>query len=86
MSTWKLNTADLKRILEDFQDYKCPLTGLQLLPENTVISFKKPLSKGGAVALSNVCLIHECIGKLAKDYSHEEIRVIAKAIVATGNN
>ncbi len=86
MTQWKMNSADFKRLLEDIQDYKCAITGLPLLPENVVISFKTPLSKGGKVALSNVCLVHECISKLAKDYTHDEIKVIAKAIVSAEEN
>lgn len=81
MSQWKMNSADFKHLLEEVQDYKCAITGLSLLPENVVISFKNPLSKGGKVALSNVCLVHESISKLTKEYTHAEIRVIARAIV-----
>ena len=82
MKHWKLNMEDFRSLLEDKQDYKCALTGLPLLPENVHIALKMPLKRGGKAALSNVYLVHESIAKLTKDLTQEEIRSLAKAIIA----
>lgn len=81
MSTWKMNSADFKRLLEDVQDFKCGITGLPLLPENVEIAFQKPLSRGGQKAAANVHLVHNSIIKLAREYTQEEIVALAKAIL-----
>ncbi len=82
MSQWKMNSADFKRLLEDVQDYRCAITGLPLLPENVHIALKTPLKRGGQVALSNVYLVHESVAKLTKGLTQEEIRSLAKLIIA----
>ena len=82
MKQWKLKMEDFRSLLEDKQDYKCALTGLPLLPENVHIALKMPLKRGGKAALSNVYLVHESIAKLTKDLTQEEIRSLAKAIIA----
>lgn len=81
MSSWKMNSADFKRLLEEIQDFKCAITGLPLLPENVEIAFKKPLSRGGQKAAANVHLVHKSIIKLAREYTIEEITALAKAIL-----
>ena len=82
MTQWKMNSAEFKRLLEDVQDYKCAITGLPLLPENVEIAYKRPLSKGGKIAVDNVHLVHQSILKLARDYTPEEIKALALAIVS----
>ena len=82
MKQWKLNMEDFRSLLEDKQDYKCALTGLPLLPENVHIALKTPLKRGGKAALSNVYLVHESVAKLTRDHTRDEIRALAKAIIA----
>ena len=84
MSQWKLTAAHFKHLLEDVQNYRCPFTGLPLIPDNVHIALKTPRSRGGKPSPENVHLVHESIVKLAREYPVEEVIQICK-IVAKHN-
>ena len=81
MSQWKMTADYFKYLLEEVQDYKCALTGLPLLPENVWIMPKVPRERGGKLGPDNVYLVHECIAKLARDFTRDEILATSRAVV-----
>jgi len=82
MSKWSMNAAHFKYILEEVQDYKCAISGLPLLPENTCIALKVPKSYGGKPKPDNIQLVHESIVKLAREYPAHEVIEICKIVAA----
>lgn len=84
MSTWQMTAAHFRYILEDVQDYRCNISGLELLPENTCIALKIPRSRKGKPGPDNIQLVHESIVQLARDLPVNEAVEICK-IVAKHN-
>ena len=80
MSKWKMNSADFYDILNN-QDCKCSYTGIELTPDNTRISHKTPLKKGGKHEANNVELVHSSIANFVRDHSRDEVFDLCKQIV-----
>lgn len=81
MSQWKMTAAHFRYLLEEVQDYRCAITGLPLLPENVWILPRIPRCNASQLGPENVYLVHESIAPLAREYSHDEIVAIAKAVL-----
>ncbi|MCR1795541.1 HNH endonuclease [Leptospira sp. id769339] len=77
---YKFNAKDFYKILNS-QEYRCFLTGRELLPENTNSEHIVPLRKGGNHKLNNICHIVTPLSKLKRYYTEEEIVHLAADIV-----
>lgn len=79
MSTWRMGTKDFMHLLEVEQDYRCPLTGFELTPDNFAIVDKVK----GIRSLANTALVHQDVEKLVKDLGFDRAIEICQAVVAT---
>lgn len=78
MSKWRMNTRDFMFLLESVQDYRCALTGWTLTPDNFELVDKVK----GIRSLANTALVHQDVGKLAKDLGFARAIEVCKAVVA----
>jgi len=79
-----MTAAHFRYLLEEVQDYKCSITGLELLPGNTCIALKIPRSRRGKPGPENIQLVHESIVQLARELPLNEVIEVCK-IVVTNN-
>ncbi|EMK01205.1 MULTISPECIES: HNH endonuclease [Leptospira] len=77
---YKFKAEDFYQIL-DRQDYRCILTGRELLPENTNSEHIVPLRKGGNHEFNNICHVVAPLSKLKRYYTEEEIVHLAADII-----
>ena len=69
--------------LLDRQQYRCPLTGRELTPQDTVAEHIVPLKHGGGHEFRNIYLVNEMAAKLKRYYTEEQILQLARDIVNT---
>ena len=65
----------------DKQEYKCPLTGRELTPENTTAEHITPLRKGGLHIKDNIYLIDKETSKIKRYLTEVELINLAIDIV-----
>lgn len=69
--------------LLDSQQYRCPITGRELTPQNTVAEHRQPLRKGGMHELANIILVDQEVSKLKRYMNDDEVVRLAADIIST---
>lgn len=81
MSTWRMGTKDFLHLLEVEQDYRCPLTGYELTPDNFAIVDKVK----GIRSLANTALVHQDVEKLVKDHGFKKAVEVCRAVATAAD-
>ena len=81
---YKFRSQDFYKLLES-QNYRCPVSGRKLTPENTTACHKVPLKRGGTHCFENIYLLVAEVARLKKDMLDEELVALCEDIIKTRN-
>lgn len=79
---FRFKTEHFYQLLEA-QKYKCPISGRELTPQNTVAEHRIPLRKSGKHELKNIILVDQDASKLKRYMTDLEAVKLAADIIQT---
>lgn len=77
---YKFKASDFYFLLES-QEFRCPLSGRELTPENCTASHIVPVRRGGAHALENIYLIVDSVTQIKRNMLDDELVALCVDIV-----
>jgi len=64
------------------QDYRCALTGRELIPQTASLDHIVPVSRGGEHCIANAQVLHEAVNRAKGTLTNEEFIQICREVVA----
>lgn len=64
------------------QEYRCALSGVELVPNETALDHRQPVSKGGDHHISNLQAVHEVVNTMKGGMTQADFIMWCKRVAA----
>ncbi|MBL8021327.1 MAG: HNH endonuclease [Leptospirales bacterium] len=79
---YKFKAKDFYLLLEK-QNYRCPISGRELTPENCMAAHKVPIRKGGEHRPENIYLVTDAVNQIKRQLTDDELLELCGDILTT---